>query len=454
MGHEKFRQWPANLFVSSWGWLMAKRWTEERIRQIAPNYTSRTDLSKNVRGAYRFASKIPGLLDELYGNQKFVWTEDQLRVEASKYATRSEFQRGSGGAHMACVIRFPHILSSMFERQVQDWKTERAVRLEVSKYSTRSELQACNSGCYKSAILVVDRLSAARFRADRQNGRDSALPAPQLGHLGRDIARDGQRLLESRHRGSELDAQQHLEIHAVEFAYRLFQQRAKAVLPHVELAVHIELVVDADLAVDAQDVLSRLPEIGAPRPALADQRARQHLGIDGEITGALVVKEAAVPRHVHPVAVLGDVRAAAVDADDDALLHQRAIGALHRPEAERGGRRQVRFGGKFLTRLPHAIVDRGNQGLRQLCVLRDARALGPISLQDGRQVIRVARRTLAGRYRFHDRFVLFNSSHLDTVLRFRPRAYRRARARNGVAPAAAPRDARRRVSYRPPFRQS
>src|SRR5574340_1543120 len=152
MGHEKFRQWPANLFVSSWGWLMAKRWTEERIRQIAPNYTSRTDLSKNVRGAYRFASKIPGLLDELYGNQKFVWTEDQLRVEASKYATRSEFQRGSGGAHMACVTRFPHILSSIFERQVQDWKTEPAVRLEVSKYSTRSELQACNSGCYKSAI--------------------------------------------------------------------------------------------------------------------------------------------------------------------------------------------------------------------------------------------------------------------------------------------------------------
>lgn len=115
-------------------------------------------MAKGSRGAYRFASKIPGLLDELYGNQKFVWTEEMLRVEAAKYESLSDFQKGSGGAYVTCIKRFPNLLPSIFERQIQDWKTESAVRLEMAKHATRSELQSKCSGCYKSVVAKFPHL--------------------------------------------------------------------------------------------------------------------------------------------------------------------------------------------------------------------------------------------------------------------------------------------------------
>src|SRR5574340_546018 len=166
MGHEKFRQWPANLFVSSWGWLMAKRWTEERIRQIAPNYTSRTDLSKNVRGAYRFASKIPGLLDELYGNQKFVWTEDQLRVEASKYATRSELQACNSGCYKSAIAKFPHLLDEIYgPALVRRIDTETCLT-EARLCSSRGEFADRYVGSYQYALrtgIDIDALFPKRY---------------------------------------------------------------------------------------------------------------------------------------------------------------------------------------------------------------------------------------------------------------------------------------------------
>lgn len=134
------------------------RWTVEKIRAMAPAFSTRTDLAKKHGGAYRFARLIPGLLDELFGNQKFVWDKDGLVREASKYDTKAAFKRNSGGAYAACMVRFPGLIDALFDNQISYWKDESAVALEAEKYNTRREFQKGASGAYKSALSKFPHL--------------------------------------------------------------------------------------------------------------------------------------------------------------------------------------------------------------------------------------------------------------------------------------------------------
>ena len=134
------------------------RWTVERIRGIAPGFSTRTDLAKKHRGAYRFAQSVPGLLDELFGNQRFVWDREGLIKEASKYDTKAEFKRGSGGAYTTCMAKFPGLIDDLFDNQIRYWKEESAVASEAKKYNTRREFQKGASGAYKSALSKFPHL--------------------------------------------------------------------------------------------------------------------------------------------------------------------------------------------------------------------------------------------------------------------------------------------------------
>ena len=143
------------------------QWTEEKIRQIAPNFSSRTDMSRTAHGAYRFASKIDGLLDELFGKKKFVWTEVLLTEEAQKYQSKSDFQKGSGGAYAACVNRFPGLIDTLFDNRIRYWKTEESVLLEAQKYTSRSEFQHGTPGAYKSAAAKFPHILDDLFGESR-----------------------------------------------------------------------------------------------------------------------------------------------------------------------------------------------------------------------------------------------------------------------------------------------
>lgn len=139
------------------------RWTEAKIRQIAPRFSSRTEMSQQAKGAYRFASKVPGLLDELFGNQKFVWTEESIIREAQMYQSKSEFQRGSGGAYVACISRFPGLIDSLFNNKIRYWKDEESVRSEASKYTSRVEFRKGCPGAYKSTVAKFPHLMDELF---------------------------------------------------------------------------------------------------------------------------------------------------------------------------------------------------------------------------------------------------------------------------------------------------
>lgn len=127
-------------------------WTDEKIRALAPEVKTRTGLSKTHGGAYRYAQGVPGLLDALFGNQKFVWTEKTLREEASKYKTKSEFHKGSGGAYFACLSRFPGLVDDLFGNLIRFWKDEGSVRLEAAKYGSRSDFRYGSPGASKAAV--------------------------------------------------------------------------------------------------------------------------------------------------------------------------------------------------------------------------------------------------------------------------------------------------------------
>ena len=139
------------------------RWTVEKIRAMAHGFPTRTDLAKKHRGAYRFAQSVPGLLDDLFGNQKFVWDKDGLIREASKYGTKAAFKRNSGGAYAACMVRFPGLIDGLFDNQISYWKEESAVALEAKKYNTRREFQKGASGAYKSALSKFPHLLVQIF---------------------------------------------------------------------------------------------------------------------------------------------------------------------------------------------------------------------------------------------------------------------------------------------------
>lgn len=141
-----------------------KRWTESRIRDISGTVSSRTELSRVHRGAYRVACNIPGLLDELYGNNKFVWSRDDIVLEASKYKTKDEFRRSSGGCYGACLTKFPGLIDDLFNNQINYWKDEQTVLNEALKYSKRSDFKKNSSGAYKAAIAKFPDVLVVAFR--------------------------------------------------------------------------------------------------------------------------------------------------------------------------------------------------------------------------------------------------------------------------------------------------
>ncbi len=142
---------------------MGNRWTELRIREVASNVSSRTELAKAYRGAYRVACNIPGLLDELYGNQKVIWTLQSLTTEASKYSTKEEFRRSNGSAYGACLGRFPGLIDQFFDNHLRYWKDEEKILEEARKYTKRSDFKRESSGAYKAALSLFPQILHEAF---------------------------------------------------------------------------------------------------------------------------------------------------------------------------------------------------------------------------------------------------------------------------------------------------
>ena len=77
-----------------------KNWIKDEIKNVAIEFSSRGDFSKNSKGAYLFASRR-GWLDEVCAHMKpklNTWTKEKVLKLAKKCKTRLEFRRLSGSA--------------------------------------------------------------------------------------------------------------------------------------------------------------------------------------------------------------------------------------------------------------------------------------------------------------------------------------------------------------------
>lgn len=79
------------------------KWTPERVRSVAPLFSSRVEFQERCRGGYQAARRF-GIVDEVCAHmfrrtQK--WHPDTIAAEAAKYDNRLAFARQSAGAYAA-----------------------------------------------------------------------------------------------------------------------------------------------------------------------------------------------------------------------------------------------------------------------------------------------------------------------------------------------------------------
>ena len=206
--------------------MTAKRtmWTEALIRDISEGLVSRYELKKANSCAYRRARKIPGLLEELFGEPLTKpWTVADIEALTDVYPTRNALYAGNSGAYraarqMGLIHLFPRtlmkwdeesvrvaagecntiielqevfygawkwawkagILRELFPEALTEW-SEEAIIAECGKYKSRAEFAEGSSGAYKSALRrglvgVIDELlpSTKRSWASEADVREEA----------------------------------------------------------------------------------------------------------------------------------------------------------------------------------------------------------------------------------------------------------------------------------------
>jgi hypothetical protein len=130
-------------------------WTKERCLELALNYNSRAEFTKQHYDAYR-ASKRAGWLDEICSHMEKRtwkvdgWNKEECRKEALKYDNRGEFWKKSSGASAYAQRNgfLDEICSHMKERFM--WTKEGCLEVAL-KYDSRGEFQLKQGACYQGA---------------------------------------------------------------------------------------------------------------------------------------------------------------------------------------------------------------------------------------------------------------------------------------------------------------
>ena len=119
-----------------------KSWDEEKVREEAKKYKTRSDFKSRCPGAYNWAAKHE-IVDTLgFDKVLITWDEEKVRAEAKKYKTRFAFKEGCVSAYdWAAKHKIMDTLG--FDDVYKSWDEEK-VREEAKKYKTRSDFK---SGC-------------------------------------------------------------------------------------------------------------------------------------------------------------------------------------------------------------------------------------------------------------------------------------------------------------------
>lgn len=172
--------------MSSYPRTKAKReFSEEEIRAVATNFTTRADFANRCRHARRACNDFPGLLDELFpdarGEWSRVWVESNIRTEADKYDTRVSFEEGCPGAVTAARERHPGLLDELFPRLQRTTPTLEEAKQLAKNYPSRKAFSKEHSPAYnvcrKAGVLdelFDDKRGYSRFKWTEEAVREEA----------------------------------------------------------------------------------------------------------------------------------------------------------------------------------------------------------------------------------------------------------------------------------------
>lgn len=137
-----------------------RKYTKKTCRQIALQYSDRTEFHKNNRQFYNYISKR-GWLEELCAhmtrqkNGNGYWTKEKCAEEARKHKKRIQFQKSNPAAHSAAFKNgwLDEICAHMSynEQEPRIWTKERC-KEEVRKYITRGKFKENVPSAYKIAM--------------------------------------------------------------------------------------------------------------------------------------------------------------------------------------------------------------------------------------------------------------------------------------------------------------
>lgn len=125
------------------------RWTKEKTFEEARKYSSRSEFSKNAKGAYVAAGKH-GWLDEMSWLQplhRSRWTKEEAIEEALKYQTIKDFINNAPGAYQASLKYGWAEEMTWLKAGNRTWTRESVIE-ESRKYSSRTELARACMGAY------------------------------------------------------------------------------------------------------------------------------------------------------------------------------------------------------------------------------------------------------------------------------------------------------------------
>lgn len=250
-------------------------------------------------------------------------------------------------------------------------------------------------------FLIIDRAVVPDERRRLQQLAGSAeAHTDGFGHVRRQLYA-GKELVDASDQLMAFVPNDFLEVLARQLAHRQRRERGQAHRVGVEAAEHFEFLVDAQNALDAQNAFGAQ----MPRPWAFgfDFAAPDHLGVDGQVSVARIVDEAAVKGGVHASdAAFGDEAALSVAPHDHSVLYQQPERALDGAQAERQPGHPFCLCGQAGAGGPGALGYRADYGVAHGHVFGHARASE--AFQPAAQVFRLVREGLT-----HSPMILYSS---------------------------------------------
>jgi hypothetical protein len=137
-----------------------RTWDFNSLKEEALKYSSKKDFFKGSNSAYHAAKKLD-IFEEITSHmpnrstRSDVWNEEKIKEEALKYNSKSKFKKGNESAYVAAKrlgvfeITCKHMPNHV-RRTNRIWTPEKLAK-EALKYSTKNDFRIGNKSAYSTS---------------------------------------------------------------------------------------------------------------------------------------------------------------------------------------------------------------------------------------------------------------------------------------------------------------